>query len=54
MYVYYTEYWGEWIRRIDTNLAEMFLYSDRYDPRPLLDEKTGMPLTLEQFLREFR
>jgi hypothetical protein len=54
MYVYDTEDWGEWIRRIDTNLAEMFLYSDRYDPRPLFDEKTGMPFTLEHFLQEFQ
>ena len=54
MYVYDTEDWQEWVRRIDINLKEMFLYSDRYDPRPLIDEKTGMHLTLEQFLREFQ
>jgi hypothetical protein len=54
MCVYDTENWAEWIRRIDTNLDEMFLYSDRYDPRPLFDKKTGMPVTLEQFLREFQ
>lgn len=53
MYVYGTEEWQEWIRRIDTNLDEMFLYSHRYDPRPLFDEKTGIQLTLEQFLKGF-
>lgn len=53
MYVYNTEKWQEWIWRIDTNLDEMFLYSRRYNPRPLLDDNTGIQLTLEQFLKEF-
>ena len=48
MYVYDTEQWVEWIRRIDVNLAELFLYSDGYCPSPLFAE--GMHLTLEAFL----
>jgi hypothetical protein len=36
MHVYNTEQWYEWIRRIDTNLDELFVYSDRYYPSPLL------------------
>jgi len=54
MYIYDTEDWQEWIRRIDTNLDEMFLYSYRYDPRPLFDEKSGAQLTLEQVLKDFQ
>jgi hypothetical protein len=55
MYVYDTEHWDEWIRRIDTNLEEMFVYSDRYDPCPLLARRSllalaGKHLTLEAFL----
>jgi hypothetical protein len=48
MYVYDTEQWAEWIRRIDTNLDELFVYSDRYYPSPLFAD--GMHLTLEAFL----
>ncbi len=51
MYVYDTEQWGEWIRRSDTNLDELFLYSDRYYPSPLFAD--GMHLTLEAFLSKF-
>ena len=50
MHFYDTEQWGEWIWRIDTNLDEMFLYSDRHSPNPLLAD--GMHLTLEAFLSE--
>lgn len=51
MYVYDTEEWGEWIRRIDTNLDEMFVYSDRYFPKPLLaDGDAAVHLALEAFL----
>lgn len=39
---------AEWIRRIDTNLDELFVYSDRYYPSPLFAD--GMHLTLEAFL----
>jgi hypothetical protein len=51
MYVYDAEQWGEWIRRIDTNLDELFVYSDRYYPSPLF--AYGMHLTLEAFLSKF-
>jgi hypothetical protein len=51
MYVYDAEQWGEWIRRIDTNLDELFVYSDRYYPSPLFAD--GMYLTLEAFLSKF-
>jgi hypothetical protein len=51
MYVYDTEQWCEWIRRIDTNLDELFVYSDRYYPSPLIAE--GRKLTLETFLSSF-
>lgn len=49
MFFYDTEQWEEWIRRIDTNLGEMFVYSDRYSPRPLY-VKGRKPLTLATFL----
>lgn len=48
MYVYDTEPWSEWIRRIDTNLDELFAYSDRYSPSPLFAD--GMQSTLAVFL----
>jgi len=51
MYVYDTEQWSEWIRRIDTNLDELFVYSDRYYPSPLFAD--GMHLTLDAFLSKF-
>jgi hypothetical protein len=50
MYFYDTEPWEEWIRRIDTTLEEIFVYSDRYSPCPLLS-KVGTPLTRETFLK---
>jgi hypothetical protein len=48
MYLYDTEQWVEWIRRIDVNLDELFAYSDKYFPSPLLSD--GTHLTLEAFL----
>jgi hypothetical protein len=50
MYFYDTEHWDEWVRRIDTNLEEMFVYSDRYDPCPLFADDDGKRLSLEAFL----
>jgi len=50
MYVYDTEQWVEWIRRIDTKVEEMFLYSDKRTPRPYRED--GTHLTLEAFLRK--
>lgn len=54
MYVYDTEDWVEWIRRIDTKIEELFLYSDKRAPRRLLAKqgKRRKHLTLEAFLRE--
>jgi hypothetical protein len=49
MYFYDTEQWEEWIRRIDSTLEEMFVYSDRYSPQPLFARRRR-PLTLETFL----
>jgi hypothetical protein len=48
MCVYDTEQWVEWIVRIDVNLHDLFLYSDRYHPSPLLAD--GAHLTLAAFL----
>lgn len=54
MYVYDTEEWREWLVRLDSNLDEMFIYSDRYDPRPLLNKFTRTHVTLEVFLRKLQ
>ena len=51
MYVHDAEHWEEWIRRIGTRIDELFLYSDRYTPRPLLGDD-GTAITLESFIRE--
>jgi hypothetical protein len=53
MYVYDTEEWVEWIRRIDTKIEEMFLYSGKRTPCPVLaDHDDRTHLTLEGFLRK--
>jgi hypothetical protein len=53
MYVYNTKNWVEWIRRIDTRLEDLFLYTDERVPRPLFaDRKRKTRLTLESFLRQ--
>ena len=53
MYVYDTEEWVEWIRRIDIKVEEMFVYSDKRTPCPVLtDHEGGTHLTLEDFLRK--
>jgi hypothetical protein len=52
MYVYDTEEWVGWIRRLDVKIEEMFLYTDEQIPFPLVDPDEGAHLTGDTFLRK--
>lgn len=52
MYVYDTEDWVEWIRRLYVRIEELFLYTDTRTPRPLSAEHNRRHLTLKEFLRQ--
>jgi len=54
-YVYDTEQWGEWLRRIDIKIGEMFVYSDQCKPEPIFaNDDTLRHITLQDLLREFK
>ncbi len=52
MYVYDTENWVEWIRRLYVRIEELFLYTDTRTPHPVLAEYDRRHLTLQEFLRQ--